>query len=119
MCVVTVMGWAEPSRIGPAIAPRTRAVCAVFRAEAQNGADHECEALIGDLAHKIRIDEPGCESYLVTRAMGSHSHFVMHARFTDWSAFEDHAATAHMSRLMPRLSALLTAPLSMEIYLEV
>lgn len=113
------MGWAEPSRIGPAITPRPRSVCAVFRAEAIEGADEECEALIGDLAHEIRNREPGCESYVVTRAMGSRSAFVMHARFMDWTSFEDHAATAHMSRVMPQLSALLAAPLSMELYLEV
>jgi quinol monooxygenase YgiN len=113
------MGWAEPSRIGPAATPRPRSVCAVFHAEASPGADEECEALIGDLAREIRTREPGCESYIVTRAMGSRSKFVMHARFMDWSAFEDHAATAHMSRVMPKLSALLAAPLSMELYLEI
>lgn len=113
------MGWAEPGRLGPAFAPRARGVCAIFRAEARDGADEECEALIDELARGIRREEPGCESYVVTRAMGSRSHFVMHARFMDWRAFEDHAATAHMSRVMPHLSALLAAPLSMEIYLEV
>jgi quinol monooxygenase YgiN len=83
-----------------------------------DGGDEEAEALLGDLAHHVRTDEPGCDAYVVTRAMGSLAHFVMHARFTDWRSFEAHADTEHMSRLMPRISALLDAPLEIELYLE-
>ena len=90
-----------------------------MRAETLPGADADFAALIGDLAWHVRNEEAGCESYVVTRAMGSLEHFVIHARFDDWRAFEAHADTPHMARLMPRLSALLAAPLAMEIYLEV
>jgi quinol monooxygenase YgiN len=113
------MGWAEPSQALRAQAPRPRAVCAILRAETRAGADNEFEALINDLAHYVRTEEAGCDSYTVTRAMGSQAHFVVHARFLDWDAFEGHADTPHLNRFMPRLSALLAAPLSMEIFLEV
>jgi quinol monooxygenase YgiN len=113
------MGWAEPSQARPARAPRPRAVCAILRAETRPGVDNEFEALMSDLAHHVRAAEAGCDSYTVTRAMGSEAHFVVHARFLDWDAFEGHADTPHLNRLMPRLSALLAAPLSMEIFLEV
>jgi quinol monooxygenase YgiN len=112
------MGRAEPSQFEPSLVPRARAVCAIFHAETKEGADDAFARLVSDLAHTVRADEPGCESYVATRAMGSMRHFVMHARFLDWAAFEDHADTAHMRRLMPRLSALLVQPLAMEIYLE-
>jgi quinol monooxygenase YgiN len=113
------MGLAEPQSKRATIAQDGRAVCAVLRAETLQGADAEFAALISDLAHAVRTDEPGCSSYVVTRAMGSKAHFAVHARFADWDAFEDHADTAHLKRLMPRLSALLAQPLSMEIFLEV
>lgn len=113
------MGLAEPrSKKAPNV-QQGRAVCAVLRAETRIGADGEFEALMNDLAHAVRTEEPGCSSYVVTRAMGSKAHFAVHARFNDWDAFEDHADTAHLKRLMPRLSALLAQPLSMEIFLEI
>lgn len=96
-----------------------RAVCAVLRAETRQGADAEFAALLDDLAHRVRTEEPGCDSYVATRAMGSLAHFAVHARFTDWDAFERHADTEHFRRLMPRLTALLAAPVSMELFLEV
>jgi len=113
-----MMGLAEPSRARPALAPMQGNVCAILRAETRAGFDQEFAALMSDLAHHVRSDEPGCESYVVTRAMGSPAHFAIHARFRDWRAFEAHADTAHLSRLMPRLNALLVAPLAMEIFLE-
>lgn len=90
-----------------------------MRAEVREGADEDFEHLLSDLARAVNADEPGCESYVATRAMGSKEHFVMHARFMDWRAFEGHAETAHMTELMPRLNALLAGPLVMEIYLEI
>lgn len=94
-------------------------VCAVVRAETRNGRGAEFAALLSDLAHQVRNEEDGCKSYVVTHAMGSPEHFAVHAHFQDWRAFEDHAETPHLKRLLPRISALLAAPIAMEIYLEV
>jgi quinol monooxygenase YgiN len=109
-------GKSEPSRKP---APPQGAVCAVVRAETRNGADTEFAALLSDLAHQVRAEEDGCKSYVVTRAMGSPEHFAVHAHFADWRAFEEHAETAHLKRLLPRINALLAAPIAMEIFLEV
>jgi quinol monooxygenase YgiN len=111
------MGWAEPSQ-ARAAAARPRAICAVMRAETRDGVDEQFQALLSDLAHRVRAEEIGCESYVVTRAMGSSEHFVIHARFSDWAAFEGHPDTPHFQRFMPRLNALLASPVAMEIYLE-
>lgn len=89
-----------------------------MRAETLRGADEEFAALMSDLAHQVRSEEPGCESYIVTRAMGSPSHFVIHARFSDWRAFEAHPDTPHIARYAARLNALLASPIAMEIFLE-
>jgi quinol monooxygenase YgiN len=112
------MGWAEPSQAQAATAARPRAVCAVLRAEAREGVDKLFQGLLSDLAHRVRAEEIGCESYVVTRAMGSSEHFVIHARFSDWASFEGHPDTPHFKRFMPRLNALLASPVAMEIYLE-
>jgi hypothetical protein len=50
--------------------------------------------------------------------MGSRQHFAVHARFTCWDAFNAHAETAHLERVLPRLTALLATPISMELFLE-
>lgn len=113
-----MMGLPEPSPRS-ALAPQLNGVCAIFKAVTKQGADEDFALLISDLAYHVRNEEPGCQSYVVTRAMGSPRHFVIHTRFDDWQAFEAHADTQHMAKLMPRLSALLVAPLAMEIFLEV
>ena len=95
------------------------AICAVVRAETRNGLGVEFAALLSDLAHQVRAEEDGCKSYVVTRAMGSPEHFAVHAHFRNWRAFQDHAETPHLKRLLPRINALLAAPIAMEIYLEV
>ncbi len=111
--------WAEPIRFRRADAPSNRAVCVTVRGEACEGAEGEFERLLKDLAFAVDLDEPGCTSYVLTRQMGSHRHFVVHARFVDWRAFQWHAETPHFNRMLPRLTSLLAAPVSMEIFLEV
>jgi quinol monooxygenase YgiN len=95
------------------------AVCAVMRAETKPGLDEEFEALMRDLAFQVRSEEPGCAAYVVTRTLGSRNHFAIHARFEDMAAFNGHAQTSHLLAAMPRLTALLTAPVSMEIFFAV
>ncbi|MGH6950821.1 MAG: putative quinol monooxygenase [Vitreimonas sp.] len=90
-----------------------------MRAHTHPGADGEVEALLRDLSHQVRAGEPGCEAYVVTRVLGSRSHFAIHAQFADMTAFERHAETEHLKQAMPRLSALLAAPLSMELFFAV
>lgn len=94
-------------------------ICAVVRVETRDGVGQECAALLSDLAHSVRAEEDGCTSYTVTRVMGSPLHFAVHARFQTWDAFKGHAETAHLKRLLPRINALLAAPIEMELYLEV
>lgn len=113
------MVLAEPSWSRTALAPQTGGVCAVLRAQTKPGRDEDFAALMGDLAHSVRAEEPGCASYLVTRSMGSHGHFAIHAQFVDWAAFEAHPDTPHMRRIAQRLSALLVAPIEMELFLAV
>lgn len=93
-------------------------VCVIARAEVRSGAGGQLAALLSDLAHSVRSEEAGCTSYAVTRPIGSSSHFAVHARFTDWRAFESHAETVHMKSALPRISALLAAPVALEIFLE-
>lgn len=99
-------------------APDAAGVCVVIRAETRPGADEDFAELLDELAHDVRADEPGCTDYIVTRMMGSHQHFAVHARFASWDAFSAHAETPHLVRVLPRLSALMTAPISVEIFLE-
>jgi quinol monooxygenase YgiN len=95
------------------------AVCAVVRLQTRPGADEELEALMRDFSHQVRAEEPGCAAYVVTRSIGSRTHFAVHAQFADMDAFNGHADTQHLKRVMPRLSALLATPISMEIFFAV
>ena len=98
--------------------PRLEAVCVLIRAQARAGADEKVASLLAELAARVRADEPECKSYVVTRMMGSSEHFAVHARFASWDAFNAHAETPHLSRVLPRLTALLATPISMELFLE-
>jgi quinol monooxygenase YgiN len=98
--------------------PQAEAVCVIVRAEARAGADKDLAALLGELAAHVRADEPDCTFYTVTRMMGSSEAFAVHARFASWEAFEAHAETAHLTRALPLMTALLATPISMELFLE-
>ena len=89
-----------------------------MRAETQPGADEDVAELLAILADCVNADEPGCTSYVVTRMIGSSEHFAVHARFLSWDAFHAHADTPHLARVLPRLSALLATPISMELFVE-
>jgi quinol monooxygenase YgiN len=91
-------------------------VCALLHYAGRQDAEQDLSALLTEFVDQASAEEPGLLSYVVTQAMGSSTHFVVHAQFTDWSAFEAHAETPHMQRFLPRLTALLAAPISMELY---
>jgi quinol monooxygenase YgiN len=93
-------------------------VCVTIRAQSRVGADEEVASLLAELATRVREEEPACKSYVVTRMMGSSEHFAVHARFASWDAFNAHAETPHLSRVLPRLTALLATSISMELFLE-
>lgn len=112
------MGWAQQP-VQPTVTPRERAICATLRAEARPGAGGELERLVSDFARRVRAKEPGCLSYVFTRALGSRTQFVIHARFSSWTAFREHGETSHMQRVLPQVTSLLAAPVSVEIFLEV
>ncbi len=100
-------------------APETAGVCLIVRAEVSAGAEDEFADALSDLADCVRDKETGCTSYAVTRMLGSREHFAVHARFASWEAFAAHAETPHLTGMLPRLTLLLAAPVSMEIFLEV
>lgn len=87
----------------------------MLRAEIHPGFDTEAEALLRELALSVRDAEVGCDSYVVTREIGSRNHFAVHAQFANMDAFERHADTLLMAKAMPRLNALLATPMSMEL----
>lgn len=93
-------------------------VCVVVRLESRYGEDRKLAALMEDFALRVRDEEPDCTSHVVTRTIGSREHFAAHAHFSSWDAFNAHAETLHLARVLPRLTALLAAPISMEIFLE-
>jgi quinol monooxygenase YgiN len=95
------------------------ALCVTVRAEATPGLDHEFERMLCELADQVRALEKGCASYAATRAMGSRTHFAVHARFTGWIALHRHAQTPHMKQALPLLTALMVSPMSLEIFMEV
>lgn len=95
------------------------AVCVVARLEAVAGAEAALERMLGAFAALVRAEETACTSYYVTRHAGAAQHFAVHVRFKDWAAFKAHAETPHMERALPRISAALAAPVSLEIFFEV
>ncbi|MBC7768748.1 MAG: antibiotic biosynthesis monooxygenase [Phycisphaerales bacterium] len=113
------MDWADPSSYRLGARADVRSVCAVLKAETHPGLDEDFETLLRDFASEVRDAEIGCDSYVVTRMIGSRNHFAVHAQFTNMEAFERHADTKHLAEAMPRLSAMLAAPLSMEIFFAV
>ncbi len=98
---------------------KTGGVCVVLRAETKAGQDERFAALLSDLAYSVRAEETGCRSYVVTREIGARERFAVHARFADWNSFERHAETPHMDSALPRLTAHLASPWTMEIFMEV
>lgn len=113
------MDWADSRSYRVGVLPHSPGICAIMRAETHPGHDQEFERLIRAFADEVRDGEVGCDSYVVTRVMGSRTQFAVHAQFTNMEAFERHADTEHLQAAMPRLSALLATPISMEIFFAV
>lgn len=113
------MGVVEPIRLRRAVAAKPRAVCAIIRAETLPEADIVFERRVRAFAQEVLAFEPGCSSYVVTRQLGSSTHFAAHVRFESWRAFNLHARSAHLERAMPELTALMARPISIEIFFEV
>jgi quinol monooxygenase YgiN len=99
--------------------PKGSAVCVIVRAQTRPGKDVEFEAQLKDLAFQIDADEDACTAYRITRALGARDQFAVHARFANWRGFQRHAETRHLSRALPRLTPLLAAPVTLEIFFEV
>lgn len=95
------------------------AVCVVARLEAAVGAEAALGRALGAFAAVVRAEETACTSYYVTHHAGAPTHFAVHVRFADWAAFKAHPETPHMARALPRISALLAAPMALEIFFEV
>lgn len=113
------MGLAEPRRY-PSSEPvaRKRGLHAIVRADVRPGSADLFEALLRDFADAVDADEAGCSSYVITRTFGSRQQFAVHARFVNWAAFRLHGETDHAKRMLPRLTALLSTPISMELFME-
>lgn len=109
------MGLSQPRTLKHAVT-EARVVCVLLHYAGKEHSERDLRALLADFVEQARGEEPGVLSYVVTQALGSATHFVVHAQFSDWSAFEAHAETQHMRRFLPRLTALLAAPISMELY---
>lgn len=91
----------------------------IARAVTRPGCDEQVAALLREIAERVDEHEPECWSYVVTRQIGSREHFAVHARFSSFAAFTAHAETPHLTDALPRLTPLLTTPISMEIFLEI
>jgi len=112
------MVW-EVLREAEAAKPAKRAaVCVIVRAEAHEGRRECVEKLLRAYAYQVRNAELGCDSYLVTRLIGSEHHFAAHGRFIDWDAFVAHGETEHLHALMEQMTPHLATPISIEIYFE-
>lgn len=94
------------------------AVCVIVRAEAHDGQHERVGKLLRTYAYQVRNEELGCESYLVTRLIGSEHYFAAHGRFIDWDAFVAHGETEHLHKLMEQMKPYLATPISIEIYFE-
>jgi quinol monooxygenase YgiN len=113
------MVWEVLREQQPAPQPRHASVCLIVRAEAKAGQEERVEKLLREFAYQVRNEELGCDSYTVTRMIGSDNFFAAHARFIDFEAFRAHGETDHMHSIMARLSPHLATPFAMEIYSEV
>lgn len=109
----------QPFKPEPARGHGASAVCMIVRVETLPGADGDFIRLMADLQQRVRTQEPSCTAYTVTRMIGSSEHFAVHARFTGWRAFVRHSELAHVKAALPALMALLAAPPSLELFLEV
>lgn len=114
-----VVSWANPRKAKKKSTRHEGPVCAIARAEVHPGREEEFEFLLADMALQVKANEKACTFYSVTRALGSATHFAVHARFKDWEAFKAHPETPHMEQLLAHLSPLLAAPIGLEIFLEV
>lgn len=81
---------------------------------AASGKEDELQSVLRDLAIQVRA-EPGCTSYVVTRARKEPGLFKVIEGYLDESALRDHAASPHMQQTKSRLADVLAERLLVEV----
>ena len=73
------------------------------------GREQEFEAIFGELAEKVRANEPGSQLYKLFRSQTEKSTYVAMEICADAEALKIHQQSDHVRAVMPKLEVLLAA----------
>ncbi|HKD68958.1 MAG TPA: putative quinol monooxygenase [Candidatus Binataceae bacterium] len=78
------------------------ALVIIARMKAKAGRENELEAAFRDMIKKVR-SEPGCQQYILHRALKDPTQFAFYEVYADKDALDFHGKTPHMAELRSKL----------------
>jgi quinol monooxygenase YgiN len=92
-------------------------IVVVARIKAKQGCEKQLEESFRGMIAKVR-EEPGCEQYILHRALKDPTQFVFVEAYKDKEALDFHSKTPHMAELGKKLRELVEST-SLDILSEV
>jgi autoinducer 2-degrading protein len=74
-------------------------ITVLARFEMQKGKEDVAEQAISQMADAVKVDEPGCLVYMVTRGQVNTQEIYVYEVYADSNAFDAHRKTPHMREL--------------------
>jgi quinol monooxygenase YgiN len=95
---------------------KERSVIAVVATiQVKQSKEAEFEAVMKELAEKVRASEPGTTHYQVCKSAQAPTYVVLE-NYTDQDAFTHHTATSYFKEATPRMGACMAGAPKIEIY---
>jgi quinol monooxygenase YgiN len=94
-------------------------VAVVTRLTPGAGRQEELARIVGELAQKVRANEPHCLEYRLVRSRHEPGVYLLLERYADDGALTDHVNAAHYAEVVPALMECLDGLPEIAIYDEV
>lgn len=108
----------ETTDLGKFRSRTDKAVRVLAFLKAKPGKRNELEEMLKTLIPPTR-SEPGNIAYVMHRSTANPDELLFDEIWVDMKSLEDHLKTPHMQAALPKIQALLDAPLRIETYSEV
>lgn len=90
-------------------------IAVVATIQVKEGQEAEFEAVMKELAEKVRASEPGTTHYQVCKSSQGPTYVVLE-NYTDREAFTHHASTDYFKAATPKMGACMAGPPKLEFF---
>ena len=90
-------------------------IAVVATIQVKEGTEADFEAVMKDLAEKVRANEPGTTLYQVCKSAQAPTYVVLE-NYSDQDAFTHHTTTSYFKEATPKMGACMAGPPKIEFF---